>query len=132
MFKYKPFTVFFILSLAAVLTFLSSFLVSSGIDRKFSSKIPILATVELSEENTFAVYEYEKTTYRTPLTYSSALRNGTKMPIYIDKDSPSEIHIKNLTSVYILRFLSLPIFFICIIATAVSFVKYKKLTEKNK
>lgn len=125
MFKYKPFTVCLILSLAAVIVFLSSFLVASGIDRKFSSKIPILATVEVSEENAFAVYEYDKNTYRTPLTYSSALKNGTKMPIYIDKDSPSEIHIKNITSVYILRFLSLPILFIGIIGMAVTFVKYK-------
>lgn len=125
MLKYKPFIVCLILSLAAVIVFLSSFLVASGIDRKFSSKIPILATVEVSEENAFAVYEYDKNTYRTPLEYSSALRNGAKMPVYIDKESPSEIHIKNLTSVYIMKFLSLPILFIGIIGMAVTFVKYK-------
>ncbi len=125
MFKYKPFTVFFIISLAAVSVFISSFLISSVIDRNFSSKTAILATVEISDENAFAVYEYENNTYRTPLEYSSALKNGVKMPVYIDKESPSEIHIKNLTSVYIMKFLSLPILFIGIIGMAVTFVKYK-------
>ena len=125
MFKYKPFTVFFIISLAAISVFISSFLISSVIDRNFSSKTAILATVEISGENAFAVYEYENNTYRTPLEYSSALRNGAKMPVYIDKESPSEIHIKNLTSVYIMKFLSLPILFIGIIGMTVTFVKYK-------
>lgn len=125
MFKYKPFTVFFIISLAAVSVFISSFLISSVIDRNFSSKTAILATVEISDENAFAVYEYENNTYRTPLEYSSALRNGVKMPVYIDQESPSEIHIKNLTSVYIMKFLSLPILFIGIIGMTVTFVKYK-------
>ncbi len=125
MFKYKPFTVFFIISLASVSVFISSFLISSVIDRNFSSKTAILATVEISGENAFAVYEYENNTYRTPLEYSSALRNGTKMPVYIDHESPSEIHIKNLTSVYIMKFLSLPILFIGIIGMTVTFVKYK-------
>ncbi len=126
MFRYKPFTVFFILTLTALVAFLASFLVSSSIDREFSSKISLLATVETENENAFAVYEYENNTYHTQLTYSSALKNGTKIPIYIDADSPSEIYIKNLTSVYLLRFLSIPVFFICIIGTAVSMAKYKK------
>lgn len=126
MLKYKPFTIFLIITFIGVLLFSSSLIVSSAVDSTFESKIPISATVEITDNEAYALYEYENNTYRAPLEYSSALKNGFKIPVYIDENAPSEIHIKNLTSVYILKFLSFPIMFIGIIGTVLSAVKYKK------
>ena len=126
MLKYKPFTAFLIVTVIGALMFISSFLVSSSIDREFSSKIPLTATVEITDNNAVAVYEYENSTYRSPLEYSTALKNGLKIPVYIDENSPSEIHFKNITSVYVLKFLSFPIMLVGITGTVISGVKYKK------
>ena len=122
MLKYTPFTIFLIITFIGVLLFSSSLIVSSAVDSTFESKIPISATVEITDNKPVAIYEYEN----APLEYSSALKNGFKIPVYIDENAPSEIHIKNLTSVYILKFLSFPIMFIGIIGTVLSAVKYKK------
>lgn len=126
MLKYKPFTVFSIIAVIGILMFSSSLIVSSSVDSAFASKIPLSATVEITDNKAAAVYEYENNTYSAPLEYSSALKNGLKIPVYIDENSPSEIHIKNLTSVYILKFLSFPIMFVGIISAVISAVKYKK------
>ncbi len=131
MLKYKPFTVFLIITVIGILMFFSSFIVSSSVEREFASKIPLSATVEITDNKAVAVYEYENNTYRAPLEYSSALKNGLKIPVYIDENAPAEIHIKNLTSVYILKFLSFPILFTGIIGMAVSTVKYKKISTRK-
>lgn len=126
MFKYKPFTIFFTITLVSLLMFLSSFLISSSIDRSFSEKENTLASVKLSGENAYAVYKYGEYTYETEIQYSSALKDGIKLPVYFDKDAPEEISLKNLTVVYILRYLSFPLLFTGLIGLCMSFQKYKK------
>ncbi len=130
MFKHKYFTFFLIIAVLSVLVFLSSFVVSAYIDGKFESKVPVLASVEITNEGTFAKYTYENEKYSSQIPYSSALKSGMSLPVYIDPLFPEAAELKDVSSVLVLKFVSILIFAVSFTECIVLYIRYKSKGRK--
>ncbi len=130
MIKHKPFKFFLILTVLSILAFLSSFAVSAYIDSKFESKIPILSTVEVTSDGTFAKYIYENEEYSSIIPHSSALKDGMSLPVYIDPSSPETAELKDVSSVLVLKFVSGLVFAVSFTECIVLYVRYKLKERK--
>ena len=130
MIKYKPFAFFLTITVLSILAFLASFAVSAYIDGKFETKVPVLSTVEITDAGTFAKYTYEKGEYSSQIPHSSALKNGMNLPVYIDPLSPETAELKDVSSVFVLKFVSVVVFAISLTECIVLYVRYKLKERK--
>ncbi len=126
MFKYKPFLIFTVILAVLAITFISSFAVNAVINDKFDNLASSLSVVHLSSGKAFAAYKYDNIEYEAEIPYSSAIREGTMLPVYFDPSTPQNIRLKDLTAVYFLRYVPILLAIPFLIALIISAHKYQK------